>query len=574
MIGQITENQPAGCACRTLRTGRWLVLWLTLLLLIPFLGKAFHIDDPLFLWSADQIRRDPLRPYSFPVNWYGPSHSMANVMQNPPLHAYFLAAVGALIGSSEWAVHLAMLLPTVLCLLAVYDLAARLGADPVMAAVCTLVTPVFLVSASTAMCDVPMLTFWCWACAFWVRGIDESRQRWLAAAAVCAGLAGLTKYFGVACVPLLLAHGLACRRSLGLRLLWLAVPVAMYGVWSWWSEELYGVSHLLQAVQYRQANGTSPSVVAPIAVGLSFAGGGLLLPLFLAWTIPGRRRTLFTAIGLTALVLSGVSISGGVPWRVSPGWLQLGQWCVFVFGGVWILVAAVEHLVRFRDAAAILVALWIFGTFCFAAFFNWTVAGRTVLPLAPALALLLARESSALPSLPRWHMRWPTIVVAAVALLVTWADFQWAASARTAAREIARDCRQSGHSLWFVGHWGLQYYLQQEGARPLRFLTADASGETGTAVILEDNSRPRVLRLSTPRIGPDDRVLRPLNNTNVPSSVDGMTLVERRDYPCGSGVALMQSELGAGFYASIRGPLPFGFGNVPAQSYELLKLGP
>src|SRR5271166_5867053 len=86
----------------------------TLLCLLPFSGKAFHIDDPLFLWSAQHIVRHPLDPYGFQVNWYGWQMPMSEVTKNPPLACYYAAAIGALAGWSERALHLGFLLPTLL----------------------------------------------------------------------------------------------------------------------------------------------------------------------------------------------------------------------------------------------------------------------------------------------------------------------------------------------------------------------------------------------------------------------------------------------------------------------------
>jgi len=37
--------------------------------LAPFLNKAFHIDDPLFIWMAQQIAKHPFDHYGFYVNW-------------------------------------------------------------------------------------------------------------------------------------------------------------------------------------------------------------------------------------------------------------------------------------------------------------------------------------------------------------------------------------------------------------------------------------------------------------------------------------------------------------------------
>lgn len=53
---------------------RWPQLGLglvTLGLLLPFAGKAFHIDDPIFLWTAEQISVSSADFFGFDVNWYG-----------------------------------------------------------------------------------------------------------------------------------------------------------------------------------------------------------------------------------------------------------------------------------------------------------------------------------------------------------------------------------------------------------------------------------------------------------------------------------------------------------------------
>jgi hypothetical protein len=42
--------------------------------------------------------------------------------------------------------------------------------------------------------------------------------------------------------------------------------------------------------------------------------------------------------------------------------------------------------------------------------------------------------------------------------------------------------------------------------------------------------------------------------------------------PASSGLATWQPELGAGFYSSVSGPLPFGFGKVPAESAYVYRI--
>ena len=64
------------------------------------------------------------------------------------------------------------------------------------------------------MADVPLLACWVWAVVLWMRGIEEGRRRCLVAAAVLVALAALTKYYGVALIPLLAAWTLRRRRAI------------------------------------------------------------------------------------------------------------------------------------------------------------------------------------------------------------------------------------------------------------------------------------------------------------------------------------------------------------------------
>src|ERR1039457_988335 len=81
-----------------------------LLTLGPFLNKAVHIDDSLFVWTAEQILKHPGDFYGFDVNWYGTTDSMASVNCNPPTTSYLLAGVMAIFGEREILLHAAMLL--------------------------------------------------------------------------------------------------------------------------------------------------------------------------------------------------------------------------------------------------------------------------------------------------------------------------------------------------------------------------------------------------------------------------------------------------------------------------------
>src|SRR5438046_8992220 len=95
--------------------------------LAPFLNKAFHIDDPLFLWMAQQISQHPADPYGFSVNWYGSAMPMFSVMHNPPLNAYYIALAASFFGWRELAMHGAFLFAAVVAVLGTFFRAPRLS---------------------------------------------------------------------------------------------------------------------------------------------------------------------------------------------------------------------------------------------------------------------------------------------------------------------------------------------------------------------------------------------------------------------------------------------------------------
>ena len=67
---------------------------LTLACLLPFSERAFHVDDPLFVWAAQRIVKTPTDPYGFNLIWDYTRVRMADVTQNPPLASYYAAAIG------------------------------------------------------------------------------------------------------------------------------------------------------------------------------------------------------------------------------------------------------------------------------------------------------------------------------------------------------------------------------------------------------------------------------------------------------------------------------------------------
>ncbi len=537
-------------------------LLLTLALLAtlgPFLTKSFNIDDPLFLWAAHQIQAHPANPYGFDLNWYGYEEPMWEVSKNPPLACYFLAGAAAILGWSEMALHSAFLLPALAAILGTFRLARRWCRQPLLAACATLFTPVYVVSATTVMCDTLLLAFWVWAVVLWSEGLEKTCSGRLAGAALLVALAALTKYFGICLVPLLLVYSLVLRRRLGRWAGWLLIPVAALAAYHWAGYALYGKGLLSDAGAYAVTARTREwsSMIATVLTALAFTGGCLAVAtMLMCWLWRPRVLGGFLLLGVLAAIAIGKGHAllplgeAGASRRLLE--MQLLFWAI---GGAGVLALAAKAAWRWRDAPSCLLGLWIIGVFLFAGLVNWTVNARSILPMAPAVGILLARRLSQAGSadrpLRRWGVRLSWLAGAALALCVATGDFRLAQAVRESARQSYARLGPKPATLWFGGHWGFQYYLQ-------------GLGQNAKAVI-HGHLRPQ----------PGDLLANPVNNTNV-ESPPGSQIDSREELSIAGPrwITTFSREVGAGFYASVWGPLPFSFASVPPEKVTVYRLVP
>jgi hypothetical protein len=612
--------------------------------LLPFIDKAYTIDDPLFMWVAKRIHEAPADFFRFQVNWETRPKPMWEETRNPPLAAYYIAAVALVGGTGERVMHIAFIVPAALAVWGVYRLAQQFGTRPFFAALFVLVSPAFLVSSTTIMCDTMMLAFWVWAIVWWDRGLRMERsegrppspqplspqggrgaheadisdkdalgifgehqvspqllsaqagrgayelasdqrdvsprpfssqagrgvsslsQWWpLALAGLLIGLGGLTKYFAICLVPLLAAYTIAFSKKFDNRTLFLLIPVLMLAGYQGLTYHLYGQNLLYEAVEFsRDIQAKSAHRIGAgdkLIEGLSFTGGSVAPLLFFCFCL-FKRRTLGAAIVI--MLLGGWLIY--LKAMVGPFKIVLDdgavRWWVVTQIVVWSMVGTVALLLAFmdcwkhRDAVSVLLVLWVAGTFIFTAFLNWAINVRSVLPLVPAVGILVARRLPLRPNAQSFPWLEPQLAIclvpaAVLSLALSWADYRFANSMREGASEIKDVAGErlvpSAH-LWFQGHWGFQYYMAKAGG------------------LVMDRSRLEC--------NPGDIVAIPMTN-NYGNCLFPGDLTEHEAtiiVPASRWLATMHMLMGAGYYANRIGPLPFAFGPVTIEEYQLFRV--
>ncbi|MFC1844667.1 glycosyltransferase family 39 protein [Thermodesulfobacteriota bacterium] len=529
-----------------------IVAAMTILLLTPFLTKAFNIDETLFLWAARQIRTAPFDFYGFDANWYGTVMPMSSINQNPPIVSYFIALISELFNNSEITLHIAFLLPALGVTVGVFYLARIFQLPPLTASLITISSPVFLVTATTIMSDTLMLAFYLWAMIFWIIGRKENKTFLLPIAAFSICLATFTKYFGVTLIPLLIIYTVWEEQKIGTWLFYFLIPVAAIFGYEMWTNALYGHGLLLGAGHYAASFGVEDPVsfIKKTIIGFSFMGGcspGILLLTPFLW----RRQlgALATAV-LCIMLFTAIFYSALFPgFEFGPEQRNLLfslQFAVFCCTGLQILILAIIEPLYRKDGLSILISSLILGTFIFAVYLNWTTNSRSILPMIPALSLLTVRRLVVInrPSFYLTKVIVSSAVSLSLAMIIGLADMSLANNQKIAASIIHDKYGKNQGIVWYQGHWGFQYYMDSYGFHAVDF------------------------RHFAP--GQGDFLIMPINNTNIlelnPSRFQALETITLKAFPWAS---TFHPAVGAGFYTSLWGPLPYALGKSPDELFKV-----
>lgn len=459
------------------------VLVVALVFTLLNVGKPVTIDDPTYLHYAAHIARAPLDPYGTQWFWYEQPEE-ANAILAPAVFLYYLAGVLTLVGDNLVLVKLA-LFPWAWLLAFAFDrLLTRFAPTVRTPFLIGAVLSPALVPGFNLMLDVPALALSLATVVLYLHALDRNALTLAALAGVVLGLAMQTKYTAFVVPGVLLWATLLQRRWL----LWpvaVGVGVGLFVAWELYLAALYGRSHFV--ISASGQGGLLGRAVQMAPFFLTYLGGlGCIWLLVGLWVLPVRRwvvwataggvvgvhllillldarftndtrlspllfgpteglreviqlaEPLFTVLGVAVLVVLVVLVWIG--WRLvgaerSPAVFLLG-WLALELGGLLVLspFAAARRLYGFLAVVPLLLAAQA----------ERTRPGRAGLGVLIAAQVVLAVGYGALDHCGAWTHQ---------------------AGVERAAAYIAA---QGGEGrVWYVGHWGWQYYADRAGMSPL-----------------------------------------------------------------------------------------------------------
>jgi hypothetical protein len=511
------------------------------LLYLPFLNKAYTIDDPYFLLEAQQTKREPLRPLNFNLCWFDSLHCAPAYALAPgaALMGYFLIPVMAL-SAAEPAVHAVQLFLLWIAVIFTASLALRMAAtefEARAAGILLVVFPPVLAMTDTAMPDVLVMTLG-------VIGIDRYLA-WLADGGVSnAGAAGLA--LGLAPFGRMHALGLigvaavaAClhRGKDGRPRIWLAraaLPLC------------FAVALFAGLTLLTRESGIAPGLPPDFNLGrknIEPNARALLFDFLVCFPVAGfwlahMRRRAMMLIPLSAAIFAAFYFGAGFF-----GWIA-AVWALNAISIVCLL-----HLL-WRGWQARSWPLMLFA---------WLLVPCLVLPYMhlPPKLVMIGAPAAAIASMgwlrmePAQFRRWVFAVAASacaiVSILVLRADQRFAELPRQAAAELVAPAVQRGERVWFAGQWGIYWYALKSGA----------------AVVVPNVSEP----------APGDFLLTEQfeKRNSILDRYPRRHLVDTRIFAWAGG-RVMSKRSHAGLYSNYWGPLPVSFGAGEVDRFELWRI--
>jgi hypothetical protein len=456
--------------------------------------KPLHIDDTAYYFFAEHIAQDPLRPYDFPIFW-GQAPVPAMEVLAPPVLPYWWALGIRLFGETPWAWKL-WLFP--FCLILTTSLWAifRRFAPGLATSLLwlTAISPALL-PAVNLMLDMPALALNLGSLAIFFRAVDRRSMALALLAGLVGGLAAQTKYTGLTALGAILVYAILYRR-VGLGLVAGLAGAFVFGSIEGLIALVHGQSHLLSNIG-RQAEGAAGKrqvvimllpllgAMAPVVIMVGLAG------------LQVARRWVLTA---GFVVLAGLASSGLVAQMAEPYLIQVRFWQAQGILALAVAAFVALKLIREKEdgtspadrpstrTADLFLVSWVALEVASFVVLTTFPAARRVMGIVVAMTALngcLASRACLGPA-RKGVLPWVMAVGLAFGGLYYYVDLREALAEKQAVEDVSGWVRgrDAGARIWYVGHWGFQFYAGRNGLQAV--LPGRSRLEPGDWLVMPD----------------------------------------------------------------------------------------
>jgi hypothetical protein len=525
---------------------RLLFFLVPLFLALPFLQRAYFVDDSYFVEIASWLKDHPGQPYHFHADDAGPQNRGWEEngfvrMVNPLLHHYYLAGLLKIGGEREWFLRLGCVLLVCFSALFVYELARRFTSYPEWATILVLLTPAYWLTSYSLLIDSTAAFFFLGALYFFIRGAESDSSGKLIISGLLMGAAFVTKYPTLFLIPLSLAWVALRWKKLTRRWVYLIAPAIGLAVLTGaqiWLARLYGRPHILAASERMLHVFGWPKLL----VFSVFFSGVTLVPM-VAWAAVGIKRAALYALLMAGLIHFFSSGVGGFGLTQA---ILLSLWAVTTILFLMAFLLEARSWVYPRDY---FVFSWVVGFFAMMFIVMGWVAARYYNIVVPAAVFMAVRLIEIKwPRAATSVFRTALVCVFIISAALAYADYRQAGAMRRVAVDLKQKGFSGGERHFYLGDSFISSYLKRDGWVPC---FPDTTLRPGDWVLSREITMPLTWFYRRPLEWKELAVF---------------------EYPTAFPLKVMHFQGSAGFYASVWGALPFTFYSGPWERFRLYEI--
>ncbi|HAM39596.1 MAG TPA: hypothetical protein DCP53_09435 [Elusimicrobia bacterium] len=501
---------------------------LAIILFFPFLNKAVSSDSIFYIYTARQIIKEPLKPFSFQLNCAEKDCLAWDVANNPPLVSYFLAAVIKLFGENEKVFHIIFFCFTILCIIGIYYVSKEFKADPFFSALLLIASPAFFVNATDIMLDIPLLTFSVWGLYFIIK---EKFFGW-----IILGFAILIKYIAILNLPVVFMWLLLNKKTKE-NLKYFLIPITFLFLLMAHNLLIYNE---IQILKKSLQVGLSFGLVKEIPL-LTYIGGCFIFPLSILW-LGFNKKNYY--IWIFIISFSAVNLLFNL---LELKIIQSFLFGIFISSAICLGMIFINYLKETDfNKDIVFLFIWILLYLVFFASVSAIIAVRYLLPLIIPVIILFVKISENI-LYKKVFLTFSIVIGIVFSLFISHSDYVLANSYRDISKYIFKNYGKE--NVYFTGHLGFQYYMENNNFK---------------AIDSKDSKYPENSVIVVPVLPVPQKI-----HENI---VKDLIFKEQKYIYTKNRFRTMDPNSHAGFHLNMYGLLPYSFSNMPLEKFTIYKI--
>ena len=518
---------------------------ISLALLIPFLDKAFHIDDSLFLDLGNFFFDGIDNYYKKTYYYYGLRHE--NVLNSshsplglPPLNflIYFLFE-----NPGEKVFHLIYSIFSVSAVIFTYIFFLRFSTSPFILSLLFLLTPPFILLSNNIMTDICFYAFLLGSFVFYISGTDKNCWKSILISVFLFTIAIAVSYQSVVFYPLFFICSYLKKKDTRY-FYWMFA--SLLPILCWYLYHYFIIWELPNPFNLKLPYPVDKALTLKLKLiyylmnlGLSFFSPIILIiysfkkqlgPLYLISFV----FSFILFMSIDDFILNGYSVTQKI--------IML----IFFSFSIYIVLNMLYRFAgslsrKLENSDELFLLSWFLFFFAICILFTPFGTNRYLLPLIPPLLILLANKIK----FNRLIFLYLLLMVI-FSLRIAAADYNYANSYKSFARNVKNKVSSTG-TIWFTGEWGFRHYMTEEG---YKYLTYDS--------VLKKN----------------DLIIKPQLNSPIDLGKLDILLNLEKNFSIDSRekLKILSLKSKAGFYSHGFGFFPFWFNDGPLEYFEVYKV--